>query len=239
MDADPLGSLAVNLTRNADNSALLTVIGNDGFWNKPATLNVLSPGKAHVCQPRHGDIVASDEPANHQPGIPYPRLVVSRPGHLGVPAMRLQSRRGLYFRLCWSSNAPVGLDGSYLSASLPEVAVQDSPASVPVTIVLVPHAGDTSSYSLQATPNPSQTDGSSWTWSDSSTSSTSLEGTVFTTTSTPPIYVAAVNAGGTQEDALRALFAGILLGIAGAALVAILQELISPLSRRRDARHPV
>ena len=95
VDADGVSLISVTLTRNADNSTVLTVIGNDGYWNLPATLNVSSPGNAQVCQPRHGDIVDPDQPANSQPMIPYPRLVVSHRHDVAAPAMVLQSKLGL------------------------------------------------------------------------------------------------------------------------------------------------
>ena len=159
--------------------------------------------------------------------------------------MELRSYGGIYFRLRWTVNAPVSLDGPFLSASLPTVEIpltettdQTTDLGARVRMVLAPDAGDTSYYSLQATPSPSEAASNSWTWSETGSNvQTETFGTA--AVATPPIYVAAVNAGGTQLDTVRVFFAGVFLGIAGAALITIAQELISPLSRRRDARHPV
>jgi hypothetical protein len=208
---------------------VLTVVGDSGYWDAPAQLMVFSPEGAIVCQPRHGDIVDPVAARGPLPSmIPYPRIFQSRVPFPGEPdEWFLKSKRGFYFRLCWSAkNSPVSLDGPYLSASIPTVTTR---GATPVQIALLPHAGSTSSYSLQATPNPSGETGKMWTWGFDAAG----------LGSTPPIYLAAVNVSATQQDTLRAFFAGIILGIAGGALIAILQELIAPLSRRRDARHPV
>jgi hypothetical protein len=126
-------------------------------------------------------------------------------------------------RMCWSSNAPVSLNGSHLSARFPPAA--SSSGSVRVSRVLDPAAGDTANFVIQSQTAPTNSDSSSWGWSGPGIRE--------------PIHLSAVNVSGTRHDNFWAFLSGITLGIAGGALIAILQEFVAPLRRRRDSGHPV
>jgi hypothetical protein len=114
---------------------------------------------------------------------------------------------------------------SALPGVVPANGISTSEAAVPLTRVLNPRAGDLANYVIQSLTSASSANASSWTWD--------------ATVTTDVIRVSAVNVSGTQHDNFLAFLSGITLGIAGGALMAILQEVVAPLSRRRDARHPI
>jgi hypothetical protein len=49
---------------------------------------------------------------------------------------------------------------------------------------------------------------------------------------------AATNTSETQHDSYQAFLSGIVFGVAGGALVALIQELVAPFRSRRDLRPP-
>ncbi len=54
----------------------------------------------------------------------------------------------------------------------------------------------------------------------------------------PAITVSAVNTSETQHDSYQAFLSGILLGVAGGAMVALIQELVAPFRSRRELAPP-
>jgi hypothetical protein len=48
-----------------------------------------------------------------------------------------------------------------------------------------------------------------------------------------------VNTGGTRHDSYRAFVSAVAFGVAGGASITLIQELVVPFTRRRDARNPV
>ena len=52
------------------------------------------------------------------------------------------------------------------------------------------------------------------------------------------ITISAVNTSDTQHDSYRAFLSGIVLGVPGGALVALIQELVAPFRARRELRSP-
>jgi hypothetical protein len=140
--------------------------------------------------------------------------------------------------LHWASDGPTRAKGAYLSASFPAIhgiAAQDGVAvfeasdnevagdlaTGTITRVLQITHGDTADFSLQSDPHPSASTEQSWTW---------------TTQDSPQlIQVAAINTSDTQRENNNAFYSGILFGIAGAALVALITELVRPFGRRSGA----
>ena len=121
-------------------------------------------------------------------------------------------------RLCWSSGAPVRRNGSYLGAQLPKDTFlqQLKPDQGPsLSRTLDPAAGDVANLTVQSPIAPPSSFATSWTWSDR-------------VPPVDPIRVSVVDVSGTQRDSYLAFLAGISLGIAGGALIAILHELIAP-----------
>ena len=98
---------------------------------------------------------------------------------------------------------------------------------MPITRELFADGGNTADYTIQSPATPTTYSTDSWQWSAQASAATAL------------LRVSAVNASGTQQQAFRGFLSGIAFGRAGGALIAILLELIGPLSRAHDARHPV
>jgi hypothetical protein len=137
--------------------------------------------------------------------------------------------------LQWRSASPVQGMGAYLSARFPPVhgipvaeglaaADADAPgdqATGPVTRVL--HLTDalTQNFTIQSDPLPTVTNEQSWTWVDHNLPQA--------------VQVAAINASDLQHENNNALYAGVLFGVAGAALIALITELVGPFSRRKSA----
>jgi hypothetical protein len=217
------------LHRTADNGAVLDVTvgppGPAGAW----TVVIDNPHGAQLCTP-------SELPDEASPGLtvsgPPTRIVPQRLTALGtphgVPSYQVKSRGPLYVSLCWSSNGPVNLNGSYLNAQFPQVDVNshDQFLAVPMMNVLYPDDGNTADFVIQSPAAPKSTSADSWQWSASTTSGNSL------------LRLSAVNTSASQHQEFLGFLSGLALGLAGGALIAILVELVGPISRARDARHP-
>ena len=131
--------------------------------------------------------------------------------------------------LRWTHDAPIGVGGSYLAARFPPLRSAAGPFSqIPqngdvgaesVVRVLTITDGITSNFNVQSDPHPVPLGSSSWTWS---------------TPSNPQvIQVAAVNVNDAQHENNRTFYSGVLFGIVGGALIALITELVVPLSRRK------
>jgi hypothetical protein len=144
--------------------------------------------------------------------------------------------------LCWGSGGPDRVDDSYLSAFMPPavngaLATADSEYARPIPstgpaisaisrFVLVPDGADTADYTVQAAcaPSVSSFNGQpAWKWPGSTILS--------------PILVTGSDATTSQHEVYFSFLSGIASGVAGGAAIAILQELLDPLSHRRDRRH--
>jgi hypothetical protein len=134
--------------------------------------------------------------------------------------------------LCWTRNAPLAFDGEYVSAALPTVAVGSAGSSLnPLPAVVTrslyfenPRQSDqplTAEYSLQAGSLPTSTDPTGWHWSGGSGALIEITG---------------VNIPVQQHEAFLGFLSGIFFGIAGSALILVLQELLEPIRRRTGAR---
>jgi hypothetical protein len=211
------------------------------------TLFIENIGTATLCTPRYvifhnGGLVSVPISRQHlgpsqvpetdgysaRPGIDTVAAVTrTRPGDASpVQQQGVMSEvtgSGFYYvRLCWASGGPVALSGSYLSAQLPAMDSFDSNPNIKVTRQLNPVAGDTANYVIQSISQPTSVTSSGWQWSGF-----------------PPseqITLSAVNVGGTQHDSYLAFLSGIAFGVAGGALITLIQELLTPLSDRRRAR---
>ncbi|HEY1828519.1 MAG TPA: hypothetical protein VGF87_10880 [Acidimicrobiales bacterium] len=128
-----------------------------------------------------------------------------------------------YLELCWSVGGPVQANGAYLSARF--IAVDDVQASVGLARQLNLGAGTTADYSIQSVVQPSSDYGGGWQWSERPLARTALA-------------VSAVNTSETQHDSYQAFLSGIVFGVAGGALVALIQELVAPFRSRRELRPP-
>jgi len=98
-------------------------------------------------------------------------------------------------------------------------------ASIPMTATLTPRAGDTGQFSLQATTGPSVTGTRSWAWHLDATASASTSGAQ-PSGRFDPIAFSAASVAETQQENVRAFLSGVLLGIAGGAVITLIAELI-------------
>ena len=194
------------------------------------TYIVLNPGTAQPCDTslhyRSGTVKL---PVGHAtPALVVPPLkpIGSVGGTVSPPGLCLR----------FASSAPFSLSGPYLSARFPplrgvstdvvwtdETQVGDLGAATVNRVLYLDTDTNTADFSIQTDPHPSVTTASSWSW---------------TIAHTPQvIQVAATNASDAQHENNNAFYSGILFGVVGGALIALITELIVPL-RRQHRRHP-
>jgi hypothetical protein len=261
----------VTLTRGRDNGAVLTLwdissggtsVNPDqpagtrliapypGGPSKPVAweIEIDNPSGARLCSPRYfaDTSVGLSEPT---PSLAIGSVAPPPPmtGH-GVPAREFiwpkTSNDWLFVRLCWRSDGPLKIDGAYLSAQLPNMTWNSTtrvPASPQLTEYLNPGGSGTSTYSIQANPNPITTN-SSWSWFSSNRPAPDTGGRAFDLGS---VIFSAVNVATTQKENQNVFLSGVLLGIAGGALISVVTELAKPLAvwqkrqkrRRREPEH--
>jgi len=215
------------MTRTADNGSTLQLVdgafgsgltepNNSTAW----TLRILNLGAATVCTPRENVIDGGSR------GIAVARqhVKVVEVGSTtpGVSGLRTQVQSSGFYDvvLCWKKNGPVNLNGSYLSAQFPPL--YNDNGSISMSRSLTARGGDTANYTIQSAPTPSGSDAQSWNWNVSASDS---------------IRLSAVNSSDTQHDSYRGFLSGVALGLAGGALITLIQELVTPLSRRRDSKY--
>jgi hypothetical protein len=220
------------LHRTADNGAVLDVTADPASSAGDWTVGIDNLDGARLCTP-------SELPDNVTPGLAVsgrptrvaPQHLTSLGTSLGVPRYEVKSKGPMFVSLCWSSDGPVNLNGSYLSAQFPDVDAhsnsQNRYVEVPLTLALYADSGNTADYAIQSRSTPTTFSADSWQWS------------VKTTTASALLRFSATNTSTSQHQQFTGFLSGIALGLAGGALIAILLELVGPLSRARDASHPV
>jgi hypothetical protein len=132
--------------------------------------------------------------------------------------------------MCWADDPPALVSGPYLAVTFPFATVDTvsgspfNPASnAPVSTSESLLFGDLGlgSYTLESGPAPTAVASDDWQWD---TKSTDAE--------MGPDVIYATNIFQLQQDNRNAFLAGIFLGLAGAAVIAVLQELLSAIRRR-------
>ena len=247
-------SLVLTLTRTGADGAVLTLYDDDRFF-AGASAHAVTPGGwavgidglgsgRIVRRPRGTSVPIPVEqtPFDHRP-LPIPRVHggptrrLTDVGH--QPALTytpVADDAPLYLQIRWADHAPVGLDGAFLSAQLPSVTVRwpgTAPASVPLAATLAPVAGDVGRFSVQATTGPMTTP-RTWEWHlDSAPTGPPPEGGQ-PSASFDPIALSAVNVSETQQESARAFLSGVLLGVAGGAVIGVIAELARIRRRRPD-----
>jgi hypothetical protein len=191
---------------------------------------VQSLGAGHLCTPR---VLTSNDYG--RPVKLAPQHVVLHPhvahlSNLGLPGRRVIGIAGsgvFYVRLCWGSGGPVAANGAYLSARFPILLV-DVPKEVDAaTRQLNLGSPDAADYAVQSLEQPTSVTQGGWQWSSTRPFAFS-----------DPLTFAAVNTSETQHDSYQAFLSGIVFGVAGGALVALIQELVAPFRTRRELRPP-
>jgi hypothetical protein len=241
VQAPGVGAVTETLTRTPANGAQLAVradlAGSSQRWTVSGSF-----GTGSICTPAHIDTAPAGAlstrtlPGSVTPFSPTSPYTVRHQPVAPIGAARptdftsvTSGGSVLYVRICWSPNAPdapVKLNGSYLSALFPTNDPDQQAPPVTVTGNLVANAGNTANFAIQSQTSAATAGSSSdaWSWTLSSLRA--------------PIHLTAVDTGAQQDDQFHAFLAGIVLGIAGGALIAILQELVAPFNRRRDERRP-
>jgi hypothetical protein len=203
--------------------------------NTSWTYLVLDPGPARPCssapvpgEPETTTFKAGEVELPWYDFKPVPALVAT------VEYPQAMTNTFALQTLClhWSSKSPVATKGAYLSARFPPVhgiavdqygtilAQSDGGgdlATAKVTRVLNLAGATTADFNVQSTPQPVP-GGQSWTWASQDLPQA--------------VQLAAINSSDLQQENNNAFYAGILFGIVGGALVALIVELIRPLSRR-------
>jgi hypothetical protein len=215
--------------RTVDNGAVLDIAASDLSLSGPSwSVGIYDLDGARLCTP--SVLPESIEPDLTFGGPPerVPPQHLSKPNKLGYKVVK--GAGPLFVQLCWSSNGPAQLNGPYLSAQFPSVDArpnsQNGFMDVPTTLVLYPNAGNTADFVIQSPTAPTASSADSWRWSTQSNSATSSP------------RLSAVSTSASQHQTFRGFLSGLALGLAGGALIAILLELVGPISRARDARHP-
>ena len=223
------------VTRTTENAAQLEVRADQPTSSAWVVSGDFRGG--HVCTPKTENTASASEPSGQTAfgrplsggvtiGLPTGTYRVTHPSGPSGPHTVVNGSGGrIYVRVCWArgaEGAPVKLNGSYLGALFPTNDPEQSAPPVKVSGILVANAGTPADFAIQsetsaARPTPTS---SAWSWTASSLAE--------------PIQLTAVNTSKAQSDEYRAFLSGIVLGIAGGALITILQELIAPLNRRRD-----
>ncbi len=190
---------------------------------------VLNPGSAQPCTAH----------TRYRAGlVTYPGL--SPTPALVVPPLPPEATDGdslLPPGLCihWDSASPFSLSGPYLSARFPPVrgisnAVPFTPEEPQVGDLGVTTVrrtlyldDDTANFAIQSEPLPNLPETTSWTWTNKDTPQV--------------IEVAATNQSATQHQSDNAFYSGVLFGVVGGALIALITELVVPLHPRRRRHH--
>jgi hypothetical protein len=128
---------------------------------------------------------------------------------------------GVDVYICWSRDGAVSQVGAYLSAQFAPVSLLYGRLQH-VRSVLILKGADTADYSIQSPVTPQKTNPTSWAWAQAA--------------SAQSIHLSAIDVTTSQYENHQAFLSGIALGIAGGALITILQELVAPFSRRKDER---
>ena len=153
------------------------------------------------------------------PGLPR-NYVIN--GHSKVPA--INGEPFLVFKLCWNNGSPLITSGSYISAALSPILAAGGQIGT-VTRSLVLSGTSLSSYSLAGGIAPTEATARSWVWTDN------LSGR-FESQARAEIPIIASSLPGIQRDQRNTFYSGILFGIAGGALVSLVQSLHSALDQR-------
>lgn len=124
--------------------------------------------------------------------------------------------------LCWPHGGAMRNDGTYLAAAFPEIAFDAAtPPKLSVSRQL-DTTGLAGAYTLQGGRQPTKISDLGWDWD-----------AVVNGGDVSDLSVFATSLSGVARDGRNSFLAGVLFGIAGAALVALIQELFLPLRLRR------
>jgi len=216
-------TLTEQLVQRADGSVQL-IVQSDQNPQGPTLLGIYNPAGARVCTPKHlyrftssGILrmpafkVTEERASQSNPNAPVGPVAETIVNSVGP---------GVYVDICYPRTPPVRFVGAYLSAQFPKVQLLSGRLQN-LRSKLTVKGANTADFSIQSPLSPSSTDVASWTWSQAGGLA---------------IHFSAIDASTSQYENHQAFLSGIALGIAGGALITILQELVVPFSRRKDKR---
>jgi hypothetical protein len=210
-------ALTETLQRTADNGAVLGLDGGEpsGEW----TVVVWNLGNGYLCTPADRYLPGQDavDVVVHQKLGPYTGGFTGGVGPNPI-LQQVVSHGYLYVQFCWHSHGPVSLNGAYLNAQLVPVYLNGNAGTL--TSVLIPDGGNTANDTLQSLTPPTSQFAGYWQWSNEPNSSDSISAT-------------GINSSVTQHDTYLNFLSGIAFGVAGGALITLIQELFDPLRFRR------
>lgn len=197
----------------------------------PWTLVVDNIGSGRLCTPSSDTNKTSNVGGESVRNVP--QHVIRTPPKVGYLTngrhrpIGLAGRGEFLVRICWPSGGPVALNGAYLSARFPLVVVEDLRDAYAVAHQLDSAPLDTADYAVQSLQQPTKVAPLDWYWAPNSHVGL-LDTLIFT----------AVDTSATQHDSYQAFLSGIVFGVAGGALVALVQELVAPFRTRKELRPP-
>ena len=160
------------LTRTESNGATLDVLakgispaGADPAGEWMVTIENLGAGR--LCSP------AVYRTPMSSGAVSQFKVLPQRVTHQGNQTI-VHGKGDIYLRLCWSSDAPVSLDGSYLSARFPPIGTSlarvdpgtpSSDVDASVTRELRARAGSTANFTIQSLATPTSSTPAAWSWS--------------------------------------------------------------------------
>jgi hypothetical protein len=187
---------------------------------------VLNPGRALPCSGhsgyRSGRVALPLGGAEPALVVPPQRPQTSVGGTVSPPGLCVH----------WEAAAPLSLRGPYLTVRFPPLrgVSRDVPfTQIPqtgdlgvesITRVLTLNGGNTTDFAIQTEPQPTLSAPLSWTWTSKD--------------SPQVIQLAATNSSESQRENTNAFYSGVLFGVVGGALIALVTELVVPLRRRRS-----
>jgi hypothetical protein len=170
----------------------------------------------------------------HDPGMHITKTQAHLTGTQSIPTLQGAiyngppgNAIGQTIELCWTHNPPALVSGPYLAATFPLVSAgRASPydnATVSTSNSLQFSDLGLGSYTLESGPSPTNITADDWQWD----TKIPING------DTGPNVIYATNIFELQRDNRNAFLSGIVLGLAGAALIALVQELLSAVRRGR------
>jgi hypothetical protein len=221
-------TLTERLVLRADGSVQL-IVQSDQNPQGPTLLGIYNPAGARVCTPKN--LVRFTYSGGNMEELPMPAFKVqderasqSNPDAPVGPVQEIIVNSvgpGVDVYICFPRTTPVRFIGAYLSAQFPRVQLLSGRLQ-DLRSVLTLKGANTADFSIQSPFSPSSTNATSWTWSQAA--------------SEQAIHLSAIDVSTSQYENHQAFLSGIALGIAGGALITILQELVAPFSRRKDER---
>jgi hypothetical protein len=157
--------------------------------------------------------------------------------------------------LCWRHGGPAATSGAFLSVNVPQAQLGPAPGlkGLTVTRSLCLRGLSLDGYAMQVgrppdavTPDPKCGAASggiatstppplTWTWTDQIDANQLAQDDLVQKPYVSPLPLQAARFAALERDNHDAFLSGVLYGIAGAALIGVITELVGPLGRRRHA----